>query len=405
MIKDYFLFVVRNFARRKLRGLLTMLGILIGIAAVVALISVSQGLENAIKEQFETLGTDKLIISPGSAMGAMGMGMSSTSKITEKDVEIIEDVQGVNLVSGAIYSSARIRYKDETKYTFVIGIPLDERRELFEEMSSFQVEKGDFIKEGDKYDVNIGWGLANGEFFSKKVTGDKLYIEEREFGIVGSIKRIGNRQDDSQVYIPIDTAREIFNKPDEYDMLIVQIKEGYDIEKVAEKIKKELRDYRDEKEGEETFNIQTFEQLLEQVSTVLGILRVVLVSIAAISLLVGGIGIMNTMYTGVVERTREIGIMKAIGAKNSNILLIFLIESGMYGLVGGIVGVVLGLGLSKATEIAAAQSLGTTLIQTSFSWWLILGALAFSFVIGCISGVAPARQASRMKPVDALRYE
>ena len=407
MIKDYFLFVARNFARRKLRGMLTMLGILIGIAAVVALISVSQGLENAIKQQFQALGTDKIIISPGSAMGVMGAGFATTAKLTEDDLDTIRKVSGVDMAAGMVYASARVKFKDEMKYTFAIGLPLDdESKKLFEEFASFKAEEGDLIEEDSKNEVDIGWIISYEGLFKENVSlKDKILIEDQEFKVIGIIKKIGNRQDDTQVYLPLEVARDLFNRPDEFDMIVVKAKPGYDMDKIVNEIKKDLRRSRNEEEGEETFQIQTFEQLLEQVGVVLNIVRVVLIAIAAISLLVGGIGIMNTMYTGVVERTREIGIMKAIGAKNSNILMIFLIESGMYGLVGGAAGICLGFGLSKATEIIATQALGTLLIKASFSWWLILGALAFSFIIGCISGVAPARQASQLRPVDALRYE
>lgn len=403
MIKDFFLLVFRNFTRRKLRGWLTILGILIGIAAVVALISISQGLENAIKEQFETMGTNKIMIMPGAGMMGMGFG-ETTSKIMQDDFETIKDVSGVDMLAGYVYSNMQIKYKDEIKYALVIGVPLDESRKLFEEMEGFEIEKGNFIKKG--YEANIGWLLAEDTFFEKKVLlRDKIFLDNEEFKVTGTIKRIGNRQDDSQIYIPLETARELFGKEEEFDMLLVQIKQGYDVDKVSDKIKQELRDLRDEEEGAETFQVTTFEQMLEKVGTILGIVRVILIAIAAISLLVGGIGVMNTMYTGVLERTREIGIMKAIGARNSDIMAIFLIESGFYGLIGGVAGVILGFGLSKTAEIIASHYLGTTLIKASFAWWLILGALGFSFIIGCISGVAPARQASKLKPVDALRYE
>jgi len=130
-----------------------------------------------------------------------------------------------------------------------------------------------------------------------------------------------------------------------------------------------------------------------------------LVGIAAISLIVGGIGVANTMYTSVLERTKEIGTMKAVGAKNSDIMFLFLIESGLLGLIGGVIGVLIGLGLSKIAEYFATVQLGTNLLQASASTNLIIGALIFSFLIGAISGVFPAMQASKLKPVDALRYE
>ena len=164
---------------------------------------------------------------------------------------------------------------------------------------------------------------------------------------------------------------------------------------------------RDEKlkEKPKTFSVSTSEQLLETFGDILSVVQAVLVGIATISLLVGGIGIMNTMYTAVIERTKEIGTMKAVGARNSDILFIFLFESGLLGLVGGAIGIGIGIGLGKTAEYIASVSLGTDLLKAVFPWYLILGALTFSFLVGCISGVAPAYQASRLKPADALRYE
>ncbi len=151
--------------------------------------------------------------------------------------------------------------------------------------------------------------------------------------------------------------------------------------------------------------VQTFEQVMKSFQTIFGMVQAVVIGIVAISLLVGGIGITNTMYTSVLERTRDIGIMKAVGARNSDILKLFMIESGMLGLVGGAVGIMIGVGLSKAVEITISKLYNFVYLKASFPWYLILGALAFSFLVGSISGVMPARQAAKMKPVDALRYE
>jgi putative ABC transport system permease protein len=173
---------------------------------------------------------------------------------------------------------------------------------------------------------------------------------------------------------------------------------------VAEDVEKNLRRERDEEIGEETFSVETPEQLLESFASVLSIVQAILVGIAAISLIVGAVGIMNTMYTAVLERTKEIGIMKSIGAKNSAIQAIFLIESGLLGLVGGIIGIIIGLGLSKLVEVIANQAWGAA-ITVAMPAWLILGALAFAFLLGMGSGFFPARHASLQNPVDSLQYE
>ena len=174
---------------------------------------------------------------------------------------------------------------------------------------------------------------------------------------------------------------------------------------MAEDIEEELRDERNEKEGQETFSVQSFSQLLETFTDIFAVIQAVFVGIAAISLVVGGIGIMNTMYTSVLERTKEIGTMKAVGAKNSDIFKIFLFESGLLGLVGGTIGILMGMGIAKSVEYIAMIQLGSPFIKAVFGLPLIIGALTFSFLVGTISGVLPAMQAAKLKPADALRYE
>ena len=172
---------------------------------------------------------------------------------------------------------------------------------------------------------------------------------------------------------------------------------------VAADIMKTLRREKGVREGDENFNVQTSAQLIESFNTVLNIVTVALIGIAAISIVVGAVGITNTMYTAVLERTGEIGIMKAIGAKNSDILTIFLIESGILGMMGGLIGVLIGVGIGKLVEVIVKTALLIDYITPEITVGLILGSLAFAFVIGAVSGTMPARQASKMHPVNALR--
>ncbi|MFH0752662.1 MAG: ABC transporter permease [archaeon] len=380
-----------------------MIGIFIGIATVVALISVGQGFEAAINEQFEMMGSDKVMVMPG---GFGPMGAFPGNPLMDSDLEVVRDTDGVEDGVGMFYRTGRVTFKDETRTMLVIGLPTGDSAEILSDMQGFEAKEGRDLRDGDNYKVVVGWSYWNGEIFEKSVgIRDNLVIEDKKFEVVGLMKKIGNPQDDSQIYVPVDTARELFDGGEELDSIFVQVKPGYEPEEVAEDIEEELRDHRGEDEDEESFTVQTFAQLMEQIGLILAILRVVLVGIAGISLVVGGIGIMNTMYTAVIERTREIGIMKAIGARNSDVMLLFLLESGAYGLVGGIIGVIVGLGLSFSIQQIAGMFIGTGLFKAHISLWLVVGALLFSFVVGTVSGVLPARQASSLKPVDALRYE
>ena len=197
----------------------------------------------------------------------------------------------------------------------------------------------------------------------------------------------------------------MFSTGKNYGFIIAQVQSGEEPTIVAEEMKKELRKKHDLDAGEEDFSIETPENLMATFSTILDIVQIVLIGITAISLLVGGIGIMNTMYTSVLQRTKEIGLMKAVGARNSQILFLFLIESGLYGLVGGLLGVVAGVSLAKIAEKVLQQFLGPAFMAIEINWFLVLGALLFSFLIGILSGIAPARRASKLNPVDSLRYE
>ena len=403
-MKDYFSLSFNNLKRRKTRSWLTMIGIFIGIAAVVALISLGQGLQTAIEKQFEDFGSDRIIIQEKGLQGPPGSGTSQSTKLTSEDIEIIKGVRGVESAAGMLLKTARIEHNDEIKFNFIVGIPLasDEK----EALDFFNVESGRDLKEDDDKKAVVGISYAEGKVFDKKLDlGNRIIIEGESFEIVGIMERIGNPYDDASVVIPKETMGEIYNIEYEESQIYVKVKDVNEIDRVKEDIERELRKERGEEEGKETFEVTTAEQFLEAFMNIFGVVQAVLVGIAAISLLVGGIGIANTMYTSVLERTKEIGTMKAVGAKNSDILILFLIESGMLGLIGGVIGIIIGIGLSKTAEYIAMTQLGTNLLQASVDPILIGGALAFSFLIGAISGVFPAMQASKLKPVDALHYE
>jgi len=407
MFTDYIRISLNNLRQRKLRSFLTIIGIVIGIMAVVALISVGQGLQESITGQFEKIGSDRIIVQGGLMnYGAPGMG---SEKLTKKDFDVITDVSGVKTAAPVSIKITQIKYKELEGITTISAMHEDYVQEMFLGMGLYEIEKGDVPKKGNRRHICIGSRLASGEFWGDEgpeiSLRDKITLGEtnfeKEFKITCIMKETGAPDDDSAIYMLMEDFNEIFNQPpDEYGMIFVKTKAGFDVKEVAEKIKEELKDSR----GDENFQVSTLEQVIESFGSILGILNMFLIGIAAISLFVGGIGIMNTIYTSVTERTREIGIMKAIGAKNSDILLIFLIEAGVLGFIGGVIGCGIGIMLGKAVELAAHQS-GFTLFNALISPGLIAGAMLFSILVGVISGILPARQASQLKPVDALRFD
>jgi len=394
MLLDYFLMAVNSISHRKLRAWLTLIGIVIGVAAIISLVTVSRSLESTIESQFEQFGANRIIISP---KGFQGPGTSSEG-LTMKDVETIEKISGFKYVVPGVFLSTEVKYRKEVGFTLVSGIPSENFEEFFID-SGVELKEGRFIKEGDKYEAVVGSKVTEDMFRDELRLGSKIEIKGREFRIVGILKEIGNSQDDNQINVPLDTVRDVFSKPDDVDVVIAQVKSANDIPMLQEKIKKEL----ERRRGDTNFQVVTATQILEQINQVLGIMQFVLVGIAAISLIVGAIGIMNSMYTSVMERTRDIGIMKAVGAMNSDILNIFLVESGLIGFVGGIFGVIIG-SLMAFIIGQISKSAGFLLIIKIEPLVIVFG-LLFAFVVGIISGILPAYQASRLKPVDALRYE
>lgn len=403
---ELFKLALSNIGERRLRSLLTIIGIFIGITAVVALISLGDGLQNVITGQFAKIGADKITVMGSGPFGASPF-ISDTlpNPITEDDVKVVRRTRGVDDAGPLLLTTINIEFKKEEKATTLVGIPQDQSRALVEEGQNIEVAEGRTLKKDDHGVIGIGSYVADG-FFKRKVTvGEEITVQGRAFKVIGILKSQGSRFDDSNIYMNGDEARELTNKPKLVSMIIARVKTGEKPEAVAEAVSENLRKFRDVKKGSEDFIAQTSEQLAATFASVIGVVQAVIVGIAAISLLVGGIGIMNTMYTSVVERTKEIGLMKAIGARNSDITMLFLFESGLLGLLGGLVGVLLGIGLSKIAEAVAQRALGSTEFMASISPELIVGALAFGFLIGTISGVLPARQAASLKPAVALRYE
>ncbi|MEK6860071.1 MAG: ABC transporter permease [Nanoarchaeota archaeon] len=402
MIQDYFKLALGNLRKRKLRSSLTIVGIFIAIATIFVLISLSLGLDAAVKEQFKQLGSDKFFIMPRGQAGAPGSG--GAVELTTKDINIIKKVNGIKGVTYDIVGNAKIEFNDESKYFMIAGFPLD-TVDLLVESGGYKIDEGRFLKKTDVGKVMLGSRYKE-NFFKKPVgAGDKIIVNGKKFKVVGILKSIGSPTDDALVYMSEDDFRNLFNVPDRVDQIIIQIKPGEDIEKVADNTKRKLLNLRGLTEKTRDFEILTPEELLNSFANVLNIITAFLLGVAGISLLVGAVGIANTMYTSVLERTKEIGVMKSIGAKNSDILWIFVIESGLLGLVGGILGILLGMGIGKLIEYIAVKQLGTNLLQVVFPWYLIVGCLLFAFLIGSFSGFFPSRQASKIKPADTLRYE
>ncbi|MDD4878191.1 MAG: ABC transporter permease [Candidatus Nanoarchaeia archaeon] len=402
MIEDYFRLAFKGIARRKLRSWLTLIGIFIGITAVVSLITLSQAMQDAITGQFEKLGSNRVMITPGGKSYGPTAGSVMTAKFYDNDVDAVRKVKGVDDVLAPLIRTAQVEFKGEIKAIMAFAYPTGaEFIRLLEKNGFIELEQGRMFRTSDRYTAIMGYTNAHDDFDKDVKSGDKIKINGYDFQVIGIREKSGTFQDIA-MGIPLDAGREIFDEKEEVSSIFAIIKDGYDAGKVAEDIKKELRKERNVEEGEEDFTVNSPQALLVSVTMINDVVKAVLIGIAAVSILVGGIGIMNTMYTSVAERTKEIGIMKATGARNSSIMMLFLFESGLLGLIGGVFGLLAGYGISILAGKIAMDAAGIE-VSVAVTWGMVIGALAFSFVLGALSGMMPARKASRLQPVEALR--
>ena len=406
MIRDILKYSMSGLWQRKTRSLLTVLSILIGITAIFLLISFGQGINFWVNDFAKEMGTDKIFLMPGSGLSAPPG--ESNIKFNDDDIDFIKKINGVEEATGSIMSTAKVKFKDYKEvYPYAMGFSTESsERKLVEEMfGGIDILEGRAIKKGDVLKAVLGYSyLVPNKMFRKAVSvGDKIEVNDIEVEVVGFYEEIGSPQDDAQIYMSLEGAEEIFDT-DEYEYVYIRSAAGQKPGEVADRINEKFRKHRGQKEGEEDFVAQTFEDMLATFTNILLILNGVLVIIALISIAVAAVNITNTMYTSVLERTKEIGIMKAVGAKNRAILLIFVMESGFLGLVGGVIGVFVGYGFASLGGIIA-RSYGLGLLSPYFPLWLWVGCLVFAFVVGAGSGLLPARQASLQRPVESLRYE
>ncbi|MEM4268215.1 MAG: ABC transporter permease [Candidatus Woesearchaeota archaeon] len=405
MIREYFAYALKSLRRRKLRSWLTMIGIFIGIAAVVSLIGLGQGLQYAISSQFGQLGTDKLTITASGGFGPPGTGV--VKPLTTQNLERVRQISGVERAAARLVDSAKIGYNERIEIGYIASMPDGEDRRLVEETVNLKVSQGRLLKDGDSGVVVVGsnFGRQDNAFGKPIEVGSKIFVNGRKMTVIGILKKQGSFILDGIVLINEREYREIANRaPNDVDVIAVQVSTGANIEEVEKDIERLMRRERKVKEGEEDFSVRTPQAALEQINSTLFAVNLFVYIIAGISIVVGGIGIMNTMYTAVLERRREIGIMKAIGAKNSNIFNIFFIESGLIGMTGGIIGASIGVGLSYGLAAAGRRVLESNLIAAQINPWLVVGAILGSFILGSVFGALPAVKATKLHPVEALKY-
>ncbi|HBO33354.1 MAG TPA: multidrug ABC transporter substrate-binding protein [Anaerolineaceae bacterium] len=404
-----FRIALRALMANKLRSSLTMLGIIIGVAAVVALLSIGRGATSSITDQVEGMGTNLITVSQGRTFNAGMGGASTSSSLYLKDYEaILENVDGIGGISPYYSTQMQISTSDRTSSYSVIGTT-----PTYFEVNNLELDSGRFITDADNMSKKkvavIGSSVSSDLFEGLNPIGRTVKINNVSFEVIGVLATkgtLGFLTGDSSIIIPLNTgyarifgSRAIENGKYVLSSISLSVANPDMVDSVISQIDLVLRSQHGLGLNDELgFSVSSQEQMLSSMSTITDTLSIFLGAIAGISLLVGGIGIMNITLVSVKERTREIGLRKAVGATRSSILVQFLVETFTLAILGGILGILLGAGIAWVVSFLG-------LINSKVTWDVILLAVGSSTLIGLFFGIYPAYQASKLNPIDALRYE
>lgn len=399
---NYFLFALRNLKRKGVRSWLTLLGICIGIAAVVSLISLGAGLQEAVLSQFGVSSTE--IITVQASGGFMGPpGSEVVTPLTLDDVRAINRLGSVDFAYRENILTGKMEYNNILGIGYASTIPVDYIKEYYE-INEVKIEYGRLLKKSDSRKILLGFNFYDGKTngFERTITpGKQVLINNEIFNVVGILEKTGSFLYDSAVFMIESDMEKISDKGDDADIITVKIKDKDLMNRTKTDIEKLLRKTRDVSVGNEDFSVSTPESSLQQVNQVLGAIQVFVIIIASISIFIGAVGIVNTMTTSVLERRKEIGIMKSVGAKNSQIFSQFFIESGFLGFIGGGIGVILGITIGYIGTASINNFIGSD-TQPMINFSLIFFSLFGSFLIGALAGIFPAMKAAKQNPVQAL---
>ena len=403
MYKESFLMAWASLVANKLRSLLTMLGIIIGVAAVIALVSIGNGVKQDIEDSISSLGSNLLVVLPGAPRtpGARS-SQGSMKSLKISDYEAIAKLEGVKAASPMTNGSYVVIYQNKNWTTSVAGVNSN-----FQDVNNWTMTSGRFFSDKNVQNRErvavVGQTVVKNLFADEDPVGKEIRVKNIPFRVIGVLKSkgngtMGNDQDDT-VLIPYTTSMERVEGIDYLRRVYVVAKDDGGIDRLQADIENLLRVRHNIKDTNlDDFNIQNMKSIMETVAQTTGTFTLFLGAVAAISLVVGGIGIMNIMLVSVTERTREIGVRKALGATYSVIVTQFLIEAVVISLMGGFIGIAFGIGASKVIGMVSGMS-------TVVSVPTIIMSFAFSMAIGLIFGIYPARKAAKLNPIDALHYE
>lgn len=395
---------LRSILANKLRSGLTILGIVIGITAVISMLSIGEGAKKQLVESFESLGSNNLMIIPGAIQpgrGIVSTGRGSAQTLKNDDIDVIKNIPGILAISPEVQRRFQIVSQEgKNTNTLVLGVNPE-----YQIVRNVNVESGSFIKESDVRSLAkvavLGSTVAQDLFENEDPIGKIIRINKIPFKVIGVLEpkgSLGYINFDDLIIVPLSTMQKVLVGENYLSMIVVKTESKEVIERVKEEVSIALINKHHVDPQNPDFSIITPQEFLDTFNSLINTMTIFLASIAAISLVVGGIGIMNMMLTSVTERIKEIGLRKAIGAKKREILLQFLFESILLTLIGGFFGIIFGFLLSLVVAKVAN-------ISSYVSLYSIVLAFGFSTLVGLVFGYWPAKRAANLEPIEALRYE
>lgn len=401
MTKNFIILILKGIRYRPIRSWLTILGIVIGIMLVVMIMSLGNGIKGAISKTLQMFGSDLIIVRPGKETNPLAE-LISGQKFKESDLLDLKGISGVQNVAPMEVGMFNIEYRGEKKSAMFHAQNWKEYLDIVESSQGFKLAAGRWPENDSVKEIILGNKAATGLFKEKIIIGNEIIIKARKFKIVGYLDPIGDQVVDNVVYISMDIFRDLIGSRGYAMSALIKTKPEVNVDIISQEIKFKLS----KQEAVKEFSVITPQKAGQIISGVLSIVELVLTMIALVALAVGAVGVMNTMYTSVLERTKQIGVMKAIGASKDAILSLFLIESGAIGLIGGLVGIAAGIFMAYlAGLIAASYGIKGLFSFASLDLLGLLAILIITFITGVIAGILPARQAAKMEPAEALRYE
>ncbi len=382
-----FRIILRYITYRKFRTILTILGITVSVTFLITVLAIGQGTKAAVDNFIKSMGHDKIFIT------------TFGERLTDKDFREILKIKGIKYASRILIISDIVSYKGESKILTIYGIDSENAKRVFGDVRGYRILSGRWLMYGEKFSAVVGYDVANNIFSRKINVGDFIYIGKYKFKVVGIFQKTGISTRDGVIYINIETLRRIKNFKDEISSIAVKIKEGEDIERIRIDIKNALSKYH----SKENIVVLTPRKLREDINRFFNTIQSFLFSIVILSLIVSSVGIINTMHMNIIDRKRDIGIMKALGCSNSKLIILVFLEAILYANIGYLAGFFSGFISAKILEKIIEENIKVAIFKAGISIEMIAKSYILVISLSIISSIYPAYNAAKIDPIKVIR--